>query len=691
MTFSPDKSITFSQCASEREVSTACFTRQGPDKASQKEKDLLQILDNLPDGLFTMDKTGKITYFNATAERITGILSTDAIGMHCKEIFKTTTCQTGRTGKNDAPIEKNAYNREFSVTTLDGRLLSVTSSISVLKDHEGNVIGGLQVFKDTSDRKRLEDNVRLSEGKYRRLFEGSKDIIFITAKDGAIRDVNQASVDLLSYKSKDELLSLQSIEKVYDNPMHWRVFKKQIDRHGFVQDFEAGFKRKDGTRMHCLLSGNAVRREEDGQIIGYEGIAKDITPRMDAIRNLQRSHRELSLLNAVALSMNATQDLNDILTTALVNVLGLLNIASGGIFLINQNRPGFFLRVQRGLFETTINRPYELHLLDQTLMKSLLKKDLLLEPKSNFPAFAARLKIQGVTLATPLTCFLITAKEKSSGFLALDLPDNKELAIQDHHLLGSLGNFLGGAIENSRLLKTIHEHREELKGLTAKLFQSQEFERRRIARELHDEAGQALTGINFSLETIAKSLSPESTPVKALFADVKKQINRTYQGMRRLSYKLHPPLLSDLGLEPALDSYLTRIAKHSELKIDFKMVGFEERFDLEIETVLYRLSQEALTNTLKHARAKHFRLSIIKSYPHIIFAAEDDGIGFDSGGYTRDKDSLGLLSMRERASMLGGDFSLRSSRGKGTRIRIGIPLPEKSNGSQEASTKERKP
>ncbi|MBL7204518.1 MAG: sensor histidine kinase, partial [Desulfobacteraceae bacterium] len=117
----------------------------------------------------------------------------------------------------------------------------------------------------------------------------------------------------------------------------------------------------------------------------------------------------------------------------------------------------------------------------------------------------------------------------------------------------------------------------------------------------------------------------------------------------------------------------------SELNIDFKMVGFEERLDLEIETVLYRLSQEALTNTLKHSNAKHFRLSIIKSFPHIIFAAEDDGVGFNSAEFTEHKDALGLLSMRERASMLGGSFSLRSSRGKGTRIRIEIPINECTN------------
>jgi signal transduction histidine kinase len=92
--------------------------------------------------------------------------------------------------------------------------------------------------------------------------------------------------------------------------------------------------------------------------------------------------------------------------------------------------------------------------------------------------------------------------------------------------------------------------------------------------------------------------------------------------------------------------------------------------------VLYRLSQEALTNTLKHSGAKHFRLSIIKSYPHIIFAAEDDGVGFDSSELNKHQDTLGLLSMRERASMLGGSFSMQASKGKGTHIRIKIPLHE---------------
>jgi signal transduction histidine kinase len=423
------------------------------------------------------------------------------------------------------------------------------------------------------------------------------------------------------------------------------------------------------------LSGNAIL-SENNEIVGYEGIVKDITARMDAIRDLQKHHRELSLLNAVALVMNATQDLDDILMTALKNVLEVLNLSGGGIFLIDHEASAISLRVQQGLFGPQLTDTCQVRLHDQMLMKSLLEKDLTLEPKPSFPPFSAILERPGPASSGTLTCFLITAKEKASGFLALDFSHSKKLTEQDLHLLGSLGNFLGGAVENTRLLMTIHKHREELKGLTARLFQSQEFERRRIARELHDEAGQALTGINYTLETICKNLSAESDSTKSLIYDVKKQVNRTYQDIRRLSYTLHPALLSDMGLEPALDSYVTAIAKHSDMKIDFKMVGFKDRLNPEIETVLYRLSQEALTNTLKHSGAKHFKLSIVKSYPHIIFTAKDDGVGFDSNDFNQHKDTLGLLSMRERASMLGGSFSLQTAKGRGTHIRIKIPLNE---------------
>ena len=522
---------------------------------------------------------------------------------------------------------------------------------------------------------KLNDDLELAERKYRRLFEGSKDLIFITFTDGRFKEVNQACVDFLRYSSKKELFSLGSVQKIYDKITHWKVFKRQIDRDGFVKDFEALFRRKDGKRIHCLLSGNAVR-SKSGEVIGYQGIAKDITARTDATRNFYQRHRELWVLNSVAFAMNQTQDLDAILMTALERALKALNLTSGGIFLIDYDKPAFVLAAQQGFPGNAAKKTNQIQLFDETLMSSLLQKELILAPEPIFPPFGAKLKGENNNLIQ-LVCFLITAKEKASGFLALDVPPDKDLTTgQDFHLLGSLSNFLGGAIENNRLAQTIGRHREELKGLTARLFHSQEIERRRIARELHDEAGQALTGINFTLETVEKVAANEPDRLNAHILEIKKQINRTYQGMRRLSHRLHPALLSDLGLEPALDAYLKNISERSGLPIEFKMMGFGKRVNLDIESVLYRLAQEALTNTLKHACASRFKLSIIKSYPNIIFLVQDDGIGFDAEKFRGNTPTLGLLSMRERAAMLGGNFTLHTSKGAGVRIRIEIPIKE---------------
>ena len=158
---------------------------------------------------------------------------------------------------------------------------------------------------------------------------------------------------------------------------------------------------------------------------------------------------------------------------------------------------------------------------------------------------------------------------------------------------------------------------------------------------------------------------------------------RTSSEIRRLSYNLHPTLLSDLGLEPALNVYFKEIQSRTGLDVEFKMIGFDQRLDKNLETALYRFSQEAMNNTLKHSGAEVFKIKIIKSYPKIIFTAEDDGIGFDPTAVDRDRPRLGILGMRERAALLGGTFQIQGRPGKGTKIRIEISLQKETTGQEE--------
>jgi len=642
----------------------------------QKEK-FFQIIDKLPYGLFTADGENKINYFNAAAELITGIPASQAMGKDCRDVFKSDVCT------NRCPLgqlyctSNNIYIQEFDIKKPHGNIIPIICTTSMLTHPDGSVKQVMYVFRDIVDRKRLEYDLKLSENRYQRIFEGSKDMIFVTDKDGTFKDANQACLDLLEYGSKYELMSLESVEKVFSNPMHWKVFHEQIDRYGSIKDFEARFQKNDGTIVHCLMSGNAVRGL-GAEIVGYEAIAKDITPRMHGLQMLKRQHRKLSLLNSIAIAMNATQDLNDILMVALKKLLDVLGLKAGGIFLIEEGggKPTFSLKVQQGLLDKLADNNCHTLLYDVALMRSLLKGTHFFKPQGAFLPFKATLVGANNCNALEMVCYLITRKEQASGFIGLEVPKGGKLSDEDDRILGSLGNFLGSAIENSRLLQTIQQHREELRELTAMLFHSQEEDRKRIARELHDEAGQALTGINFTLDTIIKSIPAELASVQMQILDVKKQVNHTYGELRRMSHRLHPAVLSDLGLEPALESFLSDISKYSGLKIDFRMVGFEKRLDAETETVIYRIAKEVVTNTLKHSQAVHFKLSIVKSYPHIIFLAEDDGIGFDTSKLDNYRDALGLLGMRERVSLMGGSFLIRSSSAEGTRIRIEIPVKE---------------
>lgn len=653
------------------------LTRAQDKTTAYHEEMHLEVLNHLPHGLLITDHQDRVYYVNQAAERITGKSAYDLIGKTFEDIFLNAHHRAESTLTEDQQNRIDAYTSQFEIIAGDGKAVFVTRITSSIDDADGSVIAKLHLLEDVTDRKRLEDELTRSEKKYRRLFEGSKDMIFIHSKGSIFKDVNQACVEMLGYGSKEELLSVASVERIYVNPMHRKVFQEQIDRFGFVTDFETSFQKQDGTRLHCLVSGNAVRAA-DGKIIGYEAIAKDITARMDGVRNLHQQNRELSLLHSVAVAMNVTHELDEILMIALKKVLEVLNLSSGAIFLINREKSDFVLKVQQGLSEKLAGNHSHTMLYDQALMASLLKEDRSLQPQRTFPPFKASLRALADDESVELLCFLITAKKRASGFIAIEVPSNNQITDRDHRMLGSLGNFLGSAIDNACLVRTIRQHREDLKGLTARLFHSQEQERKRIARELHDEAGQALTGINFAIETIVRNLSPDLAHIEDKILDIKKQINRTYQEMRRISHRLHPALLSDLGLEPALEYCFGRISKYSQISIDFRMVGFEDRMEPQIETVLYRISQEAVNNTLKHSSAKNFRLFIIKSYPNIIFLAEDDGVGFDPEYLEQHRQALGLLGMRERASMVGGKFTLRTAIGKGTRIRIEIPIKESS-------------
>jgi PAS domain S-box-containing protein len=641
----------------------------------QKEESFVEILNRIPDGLFTTDHEWRITYFNPAAEKITGFSAYDAVGMYCKDVFKNSICESDCALKQAIAEGRDIHNREYEITSIEGKNIPIICSTSAVRDAAGRFAGGLEIFKDISELKRLQEEVARREKKYRRIFEGSHDMIYTTNQRGQILDINQAGVEMLNFPSKEEMLKTVSAEKLYRNALDRERFLAVINRQGEVKDYEVEFKKRDGAAMHALISSRRYQNPETGDV-EFEGIIKDITHRKRTEEALKQRNRELSILNNIAVALNHNMALNLILRETLKNILKALKLQRGAVFLINREQEKTEVIARFGFNVDGSEGFQRVFFKDPLLSKALLLDEMFLKPEPIFPTFKARFETDSQNSSPWLNCFLITFKGKGVGFLGLDIPSSRRLSQYEFHLMGSLGNFLGGAIVNAQMQETIRRHRQELRQLTGKLFQSQEEERRRIARELHDESGQSLTAVKLALERLEQNVPSQEKALGREIGEVITMVQRTSSEIRHLSYHLHPTLLSDLGLEPALELYFKEIKNHTGLNVEFSVVGFDHRLDVDMETVFYRFSQEALTNALKHSRSNNFRLSIIKSYPKIIFRAEDDGIGFDTQIIGKDQRSLGLLGMRERTSLLGGTFQLRSQAGEGTRIRIEIPFTE---------------
>lgn len=651
------------------------YNHKAFEQQFQKEESFLEIFNRIPDGLFTFDRDWRITYFNPAAEELTGFYAEDAVGMYCDDVFKISGGSTVSPLRGAINEGVDIVNQEYELININGRKVPVICSTSSFRNDKGKVVGGLEIFKDITELKKLQEQVVKREKKYRRIFEGGHDMIYISRPDGKIQDVNNAGVEMLGFSSKEEMLALDSAARFFKNPDDRAQLVALLGRDGSAKDIEFDFIRSDGKVVNVLLSSRSYVEPETGEI-QYQGIIKDISRRKEVEELVQKRNRELSIVNSIAVAINHTTGLHNILQVTLERVLTVLSLSSGAIFLVDriekQTIPGAVV----GLRGVQKKIPLALTFKDILLREYLIESESILLPESSFPAFQVQYSTGSEDSLQELSCHLVISKDIPVGFFGFVLPPDRRLDNQQLRLMGSLGNFLGKAIENARMMETITRNRHDLQRLTEKLFQSQEEERRRLARELHDEAGQSLTAVKLGLDHLEQKIPKEDTAVQDILSNTRKMLVRTSSEIRRLAYHLHPTLLTDLGLEPALKLYFKDIRTYSGLDIDFQMVGFDKRLEKDLETALYRFSQEAMTNTLKYSGAESFSLKIIKSYPKLIFMAEDDGVGFDEKLVYNDKRSLGLVGMRERVQLLGGKFFIKGRPGQGARIRIEITMSE---------------
>ena len=203
-----------------------------------------------------------------------------------------------------------------------------------------------------------------------------------------------------------------------------------------------------------------------------------------------------------------------------------------------------------------------------------------------------------------------------------------------------------------------------------RVVRAQEPERQRLARELHDETGQALTSILLGLKPLEEALADH--PARADLAQLRELVVNALQDVRRLAVELRPAVLDDFGLVAALERLIEGFAEQSEIRVDFHSALGELRLPTEVESTLYRVVQESLTNIVKHADAHNISVSLARRESTVAAVIEDDGSGFDQRAVR--EESVGLIGMRERLALLDGRLEIESRPGAGTTVVAEVPL-----------------
>lgn len=227
--------------------------------------------------------------------------------------------------------------------------------------------------------------------------------------------------------------------------------------------------------------------------------------------------------------------------------------------------------------------------------------------------------------------------------------------------------------EREDLFREVNAARERLKILSHRLIEVQELEKRKLARELHDEIGQVLTAIKINLQTAKKVSDDNAAPH---FNDSIELVDEVLNQVRNLSLDLRPSMIDDLGLVPALRWYIDKQARRAGLLVEINTDIAGKRFPPEIEITCYRITQEALTNIIKHSEAKKLNVELWEENKELHLKISDDGKGFNVYYALRralNGESTGILGMQERVELVGGKLRINSSPGEGTEIHAVFP------------------
>ncbi|MBF8265308.1 MAG: Histidine kinase [Dehalococcoidia bacterium] len=386
---------------------------------------------------------------------------------------------------------------------------------------------------------------------------------------------------------------------------------------------------------------------------------------------IQQRTKELSALNAVITAVSQSFNLRKILNDALPIILEAVRVEGGSVHTLDES--GQFTIIAHHGFSSEYIRKIDCLRPGQAIVGNTVSFDhpIIVNDYSNNPR-AIEIAGFGAYVSFPMK-----SNSRVLGVLTLASHSSNAFNAETLRLVSAIADALGIAVDNARAALKLEEANKIREDLLKKLISAQEEERRRIARELHDDASQSLAALAISLETISEDLPEQYQGLKKRLDTLNEQAIKTLGGIRTLALELRPSALDDLGLGAAIDWYARDYLAKRGLNVKIEVQNQKVKLPANTETMLFRIVQEALTNIVKHAEATQVKVMLNVSDSSAVVQIQDNGKGFDVEVALRKENvrqHLGLLGMAERVALLDGKFVIESQPEGGTYLRIEVPV-----------------
>jgi PAS domain S-box-containing protein len=607
---------------------TAFVRKRAQESLRQSEERWRLLVASVKDyAIFMLDADGNVVSWNEGAKRVKGYAQEEIIGKHFSRFYPREDIQAGKPARELRVAKDEGWSEDEGWRVRkDGSRFWANVIITALRDEAGDLRGFSKVARDMTERKRAQEALKLSEEKYRSLVENVPDVAWLADSEGNASYISPNVEKVFGYTPREIYRGgnavwfgaihpdeLEDVKKAY-----WQLFTGESSF-----DIEYRIQKQNGTWI--WVHDRAVSTFEKEGVKYAHGLFTDITERKRLQEQVERSEEKYREL---------VENINDIIYAT--DDKGVITYISQAV-------------------ERTIGLSAS-DIIGQPFTKFLHPED---EPFAlhNFQQSAA-----GISNALE--------------FRVVDKAGGIRWVRKSSRPIFHGDQFMGTRGLVTDITERKHDEASRMQ-LLRRLVTAQEEEQLRLSRELHDQTGQSLAALMLGLKSIEDSDQLRETARNRL-RQLQELTNQLAHDVHNLAANLRPTALEDLGLHTALSNYLEEWSDRTKIRADFHCNGLmKERLPRQIETAVYRIVQEALTNVVKHADAQN--VSVILEYRgnRVQAIIEDDGIGFDAErmlNATNEDRRLGLIGMQERVALLEGDLNIESTPDSGTTVIIHIPV-----------------